>query len=61
MAASYRHGIQWIAQNDEPADLNPESVSGYISTLLLADLFGKEPVVVAAAVVRKRQQLAGVK
>jgi hypothetical protein len=53
--ASYRFGVLWIAENDEPEDLDPENVSAYISTLLLADLFGKEPLAVARAVVRRRK------
>ena len=52
--ASYRTGIAWIAWNDEPSDRDPESVEGYISTTLLADLFGKEPQEVAEAIVRYR-------
>jgi hypothetical protein len=39
----YRSGVDWIARNDEPTDLDPESVAGYVSTLLLADLVGKRP------------------
>ena len=50
----YRFGVAWIADNDEPADLDPCSVAGYISTLLLADLFSVKPERVAADVVRHR-------
>lgn len=57
MRASYRKGVEWIAGNDEPEDLDPESVAGYISTTLLADLFGKDPLDVGRAVVRKRKQM----
>jgi len=54
--ASYRVGVQWIADNDETFDRGQtvEDISGYISTLLLADLFGVEPARVAADVVRIR-------
>jgi hypothetical protein len=31
--ASYRMGVAWIAENDEPSDRDPENVDGYISTL----------------------------
>jgi hypothetical protein len=55
MRASYRHGLDWIVYNDEPEDLDPENISGYISTLLLADLFGKDPEAVARAIVRRRK------
>lgn len=52
--ASYREGIAWIAWNDEPEDLDPVSASEYISTGLLADLFGKDAAEVGAAIVRYR-------
>jgi hypothetical protein len=38
--ASYRFGVRWIAENDEPESVDVEEVAGYVSTLLLADLFG---------------------
>jgi len=56
--ASYRIGVAWIAQNDEPLDRDPESIAEYISTQLLADLFGVEPARVAADVLRARQKEA---
>lgn len=52
--ASYRYGIEWIALNDEEDVLDVEEVAGFISTSLLADLFGKDPVEVATAIVRYR-------
>jgi O-glycosyl hydrolase len=52
--ASYRDGIQWIAQNDEPGEMDPDCVAGFISVALLADLFGKDQAQVAADVVRVR-------
>lgn len=61
--ASYRHGVRWIADNDEPLDLDAEgSVRFYVSTGLLADLFGKDPGDVAKDIVRvreKKQRAAG--
>ena len=42
-ARSYDFGVEWIAENDEPGSLDAEEVSGYISTLLLADLLGSIP------------------
>lgn len=56
--ASYRHAVEWIARNDEPMDLDPARVGGYISTVLVADLFEVEPEEVAAAIVRKRKKIA---
>lgn len=52
---SYGRAVQWIADNDSPGD--DESVpriAEYISTLLVADLFGARPVQVAIDVVRTR-------
>jgi hypothetical protein len=54
--ASYREGVAWIALNDEPEDFDIESVSGYVSTLLLAALFGKSEYEVAAAIVLYRER-----
>jgi len=54
----YRFGVRWIAENDEPDTLDAEEVSGYISTLLLADLFGKDALDVARDVVRARERSA---
>ena len=59
MAASYKYGISWIAENDEPEDMDVDSVDGYISTLLLADLFGKDPHEVAEKIVAKRHSGSG--
>lgn len=52
--ASYRRGIEWIATNDEPEETDGQSIARSISVTLLADLFGKEPDEVAAAVLRYR-------
>ena len=50
----YRFGVTWIADNDDPSELDPEVVAGFISALLLADLFGVEPERVAADVIKAR-------
>lgn len=55
-AASYVDGVRWIAYNDEPSDRNEARVAGFISTLLLADLFHKSPGIVARAIVRLRRK-----
>ena len=55
----YKFGVAWIAENDDPGSADArdvEVVAGYISTLLLADLFHKQPVDVARDVVVHRQQ-----
>jgi hypothetical protein len=56
--ASYRFGVKWIAANDNAG--SPDTladVAGYVSTLLLADLFAVEPDRVAKDVQRERQKL----
>lgn len=63
--ASYRFGVEWIAMNDDAGSMeametdadHEERVAGYISTGLLADLFGKTAESVARDIVRKRKQL----
>jgi len=52
--ASYRFGVAWIAENDEPLERDVDQIDGFVSTLLLADLFGKDPAVVARDVLRYR-------
>ena len=56
--ASYRAGVYWIAMNDEPGEGSQEVVAGFISTLLLADLFGAEPQRVARYIIRRRRKEA---
>lgn len=55
--ASYRAGVDWIALNDETAELDVEVVQGMISVCLLADLFEKHQEDVAADVVRQRKKI----
>lgn len=52
----YRFGVAWIGENDEPNDLDPDTIDGYVSTLLLADLFGKDPKDVANDIVKYRMK-----
>jgi hypothetical protein len=57
--ANYRDAISWIACNDDaggPGALNFETVRGYTSVCLIADLFGVEQKRVARDVVRYRGQ-----
>lgn len=60
MAPSIKYGVDWIALNDESGGderLDVSSVASYISTALLADLFGKTPEDIAKRIVRRREQL----
>lgn len=48
--------VAWIALNDEPLDRNIDTVAGYISTLLAADLLDMPPRALARRVVTFRRQ-----
>ena len=54
--ASYRYGVKWIADNDDPMITDEWEVALLISTALLADLFGVHPDKVARDVVRERKK-----
>lgn len=55
----YKYGVVWAAKYDGRADRDVKSVAtGYVSTLLLAALFGKAPMKVAKAIVSYRKYLA---
>lgn len=57
--ASYRHAIQWIAVNDSGGDgdaLNPDVVAYYVTSLLVADVFGVDEARVGRDVVRARKR-----
>lgn len=57
MRASYRHAVQWIAVNDNAGNGDTEEeVRGYVTTGLVADLFGKTDEQVARDVMRARQK-----
>lgn len=52
---TYREAVAWIALNDNTAAGDSvETIAGYISTLLVADLFGAEPRLVAVDIERCR-------
>jgi hypothetical protein len=54
--ASYRRGIELVALNDEPGELDAEVVQTQISVILLADLFEIPVERVARDVVRIREK-----
>jgi hypothetical protein len=60
---SYRSAVAWIARNDNAYYDRPvnsaaeENVAGYISTCLVADLFGIDPKRVAKDVMRLRKEI----
>lgn len=52
--ASYKFGVEWIAKNDESEETEIEFIKYQISTLLLADLFERDPKEVAKDILKKR-------
>jgi hypothetical protein len=55
-AMNLDQAVEWIALNDEPKDVSPSSISGYISVQLAADIFGVRPVHVARLVSAYRKR-----
>jgi hypothetical protein len=54
-AHSYAYAVGWIALNDESGtDEEPEALEGYISVLLVADIYDKPPRQVALDVYNSR-------
>lgn len=47
MKFSYKKAIEWIAENDEPREIDLKVISEMISVLLIADLAKKDPIEVA--------------
>ena len=57
---TYRAAVAWIALNDAPADQEPASaLVGYLTVLLVADLFGRPEFLVADDVLRYRARQPG--
>lgn len=53
-----RFGIEWIALNDEPDEIDARVIADQISVMLLADLFGKDPEDVADDIAQWRCRYA---
>lgn len=51
----YLAAVQWIADNDESAEMDPGVIAHQTTVLLLADLTGNDPGTVALDVVLKRR------
>lgn len=48
--------IQWIADNDESAETDPVALSELVTVTMVADLFVKDPLEIAKAVLRLRKR-----
>ena len=57
MHVSIGKAVDWIAQNDDVTELEMDTIQFQITTLLIADLFGKEPEDIARRIVERRKEL----
>lgn len=55
LSEAMRRGIFFIAHNDEPGDLDSKSISGYVSTIALAEAFGYSAQYIAIQIKRLRK------
>ena len=58
--ASYREAVSWIALNDSAADLlqdTADTIAGYLTVALVADIFGKDRMDVARDVMRAAREM----
>lgn len=52
---NYANGVVWIAVNDEPTCRDRDEIMGQLTVVLLADLFGRDPEIVADDVIAARE------
>ena len=50
----YRFAVEWIAFNDDPAEMDLENIKGTISVGLVADIFSKSTMDVSLSVLKIR-------
>jgi hypothetical protein len=53
---SYPLACKWIAENDDPEELDQIAILGQTSVLMVADLFGLSPDFVATSVQQWRKE-----
>lgn len=51
---NYGDAVVWLASNDETLEHDHETIAGFTTTLLAADLFGVDPRCLATDIVRAR-------
>lgn len=51
---TYGDAVLWLANNDETLEHDHDTVAGFTTTLLAADLFGANPRSLATDVIRAR-------
>ena len=52
----YEKALTFVALNDEPEDDNLESITGYVSTILISETFGKECEEIAKEIIKIRKK-----
>jgi hypothetical protein len=55
--AGIRQAIEWIAENDQTAETDWTEMEDFVSVVLVADLFDKDPAEVARRVIKKRKEI----
>lgn len=53
---SYLHAIDFIASNDEPLCLDPDTVATFLSVALISTIWGKPRRIVASDIVDLRRE-----
>ena len=56
--ASYTKAVRWIADNDEDSETNLQIISELVTVCLVADVWEREPLDVAKAVLHERRSRA---
>ena len=52
----YRFAVAWIATNDEPTFRHIDDMAEMLTTMLLADMTGKDPKIVARDIIAYRKK-----
>ena len=53
-AAYWTDAAQWIADNDDPSDMDALAIAGTVTVLMVADIFGKSADEIAKHIVTLR-------
>lgn len=56
--ASYREAVMWLALNDEAMEFDVDTIDSFVTTKVIADIFGVPSVRVARDILRKRKEEA---
>ena len=59
--ARFSDAVAWLSLNDDHSSDAVQDVAGYVTTVLVADLFGTSPEAVARAVLTDRLRRGAIK